>query len=606
LLLFSVVFLMPSASLLAQGTEEPLAVLRSWGPDDVPENVFGPQGIATDRWGNVYVTDHDRDRVWKFDSNGAYLTHWGDTGNGPGEFDWPYAVDVDDSGYVYVVDADNLRVQKFDSVGNYVLEWDIAWGASFPFYAPRGIAVSAYGDVYVTDITYHAVFAFDSQGTPVGHWGDEGSLPGQFLEPHGIDVAPSGDVYVADTLNRRIQVFDGSGGYLWSWSDGEPGINIGDLYDLAVDQFNNVYFMDGNGDVLRKFGPGGGLLSELHEFRQSRGVAVFGYGTVYGVDQQRNMVKKCGYPPAFSSIADIGGDQGRWVRLTWTPTLFDVTTMPTAVTAYGVYRRIDERVMESWDFIATVPARGDTIYNLVAPTLCDSTATGGVCWSVFAVTAFTSYGEFFDSAPDSGYSIDDIPPPLLGAPLVEEIMGELELQVTWDASGAPDLGHYAVYRGGAPDFVPSDPFTPYAESYDPSYVDGAVAPGETWYYRVAAFDDAGNFSGYSSAAGATVTTSTPSAVPWTLRLVGNTPNPFNPRTTIIFELPAAATVDLRVHDLTGRVVRTLAAGDAYGPGRHELVWDGTDAAGRDAASGVYVCRLVAVGETRNGHMVLVR
>ncbi len=86
----------------------------------------------------------------------------------------------------------------------------------------------------------------------------------------------------------------------------------------------------------------------------------------------------------------------------------------------------------------------------------------------------------------------------------------------------------------------------------------------------------------------------------------NRPNPFNPRTTIVFTLPATAAVDLRVFDLAGRVVRTIAAGDVYGPGRHELVWDGTDAAGRDAASGVYLCRLVTDGKTRIRRMALVR
>ncbi len=75
-------------------------------------------------------------------------------------------------------------------------------------------------------------------------------------------------------------------------------------------------------------------------------------------------------------------------------------------------------------------------------------------------------------------------------------------------------------------------------------------------------------------------------------LLPNRPNPFNPRTTIAYDLPRAADVLLTVHDLAGRRLRTLAQG-RRAAGRHEAVWDGRDAAGRGLASGVYVCRLRA-------------
>ena len=604
--LLTTVLLMTPAVVFAQGTEEPLTVLLSWGEPEVPEPFFGPEGIATDRWGNVYVTDRDEYCVWKFDANGAYLTRWGGPGSDPGEFEEPHALDVDENGFVYVVDGVNDRIQKFDSEGNFVLQWYTAWGtgpSAQPFFEPWGIAVSESGDVYVSDLSYHGIFAFDSQGNPIVHWGGQGSAFGEFYEPHGIDVGPTGNVYVADTMNRRIQVFDGSGVYLWSWRDGDPDINLREVLDLAVDSFGNVYFMDEYGEFMRKFGPDGSDLSVLDEFRESRGVAVFGYGTVYGVDQYNNEVRKCGYPPTLTSIVDVGDDQGRSVRLSWTPTLLDMSTMPTVVTGYGVYRRIDDKIMEAWDFVATVPARGDTVYNLVAPTLCDSTESG-VCWSVFAVTAFTPYGEFYDSPPDSGYSIDNLPPGVPAAPIVEEIEGALELRVSWDANAAPDLGHYAVYRGATPDFTPADPDLPDFETYDLTIVDAAVSPGETWYYRIGAFDDAGNFSGYSSATGVTVITG--AAVPRRLELVGAVPNPFNPRTKIVFELPVTSEVELILHDLTGRVIRTLAIDTPLGPGRHELAWDGADEMGRAVASGVYVCRLRAAGEIRTTRLMLIR
>jgi hypothetical protein len=72
----------------------------------------------------------------------------------------------------------------------------------------------------------------------------------------------------------------------------------------------------------------------------------------------------------------------------------------------------------------------------------------------------------------------------------------------------------------------------------------------------------------------------------------NSPNPFNPRTTIAFDLPEAQRVRLTVYAVDGRRVATLLD-ERRGPGRHEVVWSGRDAHGRAVASGTYFCRLEA-------------
>jgi flagellar hook assembly protein FlgD len=68
------------------------------------------------------------------------------------------------------------------------------------------------------------------------------------------------------------------------------------------------------------------------------------------------------------------------------------------------------------------------------------------------------------------------------------------------------------------------------------------------------------------------------------------PNPFNPRTTIAFELAEAATIELAVFDLRGRIVRVLESGPLP-IGRHQTIWDGQDDKGRAVPTGTYVCRL---------------
>ncbi len=86
----------------------------------------------------------------------------------------------------------------------------------------------------------------------------------------------------------------------------------------------------------------------------------------------------------------------------------------------------------------------------------------------------------------------------------------------------------------------------------------------------------------------------------------NAPNPFNPSTTIRFEVPDhAAAVRLRVYDPAGRLVRTLVD-EVRESGSHAAVWNGRDQAGRGVASGVYLVRLDVGGVSQMRSMVLAK
>jgi C1A family cysteine protease/putative hemolysin len=91
-----------------------------------------------------------------------------------------------------------------------------------------------------------------------------------------------------------------------------------------------------------------------------------------------------------------------------------------------------------------------------------------------------------------------------------------------------------------------------------------------------------------------------------LSLGPNTPNPFNPETTISFVLPDRAAVSLIICDSTGRVVRRLLNGEVKPSGRGAVIWDGRDDSGARAASGVYFCRLESKGRVLSRKMVLLK
>jgi hypothetical protein len=89
------------------------------------------------------------------------------------------------------------------------------------------------------------------------------------------------------------------------------------------------------------------------------------------------------------------------------------------------------------------------------------------------------------------------------------------------------------------------------------------------------------------------------------RIAGVAPNPFNPRTTVRYELAAAGAVELDVLDLAGRRVRTLVSGMRTA-GLHAAAWDGRDASGRSCAAGAYFVRLRAGAGTDIRKITLVK
>ncbi len=97
----------------------------------------------------------------------------------------------------------------------------------------------------------------------------------------------------------------------------------------------------------------------------------------------------------------------------------------------------------------------------------------------------------------------------------------------------------------------------------------------------------------------------PTAAPLPFRLEQNTPNPFNPRTVIVFSLRDASGADLTVYDVRGNMVWSADL-SGYGPGTHQVVWEGQDTSGTTLPSGVYFYRLVSGSAVDTKKMVLVR
>jgi len=88
-------------------------------------------------------------------------------------------------------------------------------------------------------------------------------------------------------------------------------------------------------------------------------------------------------------------------------------------------------------------------------------------------------------------------------------------------------------------------------------------------------------------------------------LIGNYPNPFNPTTTIAFDMARSGHVDVEVYNIRGQKVRVLVS-DVRGAGRHSVVWNGDDATGRSVGSGVYFYRMTTAGYSSVKKMLMMK
>ena len=336
--------------------------------------------------------------------------------------------------------------------------------------------------------------------------------------------------------------------------------------------------------------------------------------------------------PAIFLVTDYPDDQGRKVQITIRRSSLDTSESPVSITQYEIFRKIDQLLSESaddnetpshpapkyktstidppnrrypliegWEYIGAVTANHDPEYIVTVPTLSDSTASRGMYWSTFFVRAATEVPtNYYDSCPDSGYSIDNIPPSAPGSFTVIYVEGSGNV-LTWSLCTDEDFMYFRIYRGKSDDFIPFGGNL-VRSTIDTTWTD-PIPEGYRYQYKITTVDYAGNES--DSRSSAIATDADVPSIPGSFALYQNVPNPFNPTTHISFDIPRRTWAKLVIYNINGRCLRILLD-DIVDPGRKEIVWDGTDGFGRKVASGIYFYRLETANFTESKKMVLIR
>jgi tripartite motif-containing protein 71 len=255
-----------------------------------------PVEAAIDGSGDVWVTDHNNDRVEKFSATGQFLASYGSKGSGNGQFNGPTGIDINkSSGNVYVVDSGNDRIEELSSTGTFVRAFGTAGSGSGELNDPWGDKIDPSGDVWVADTKNNRVQEFSATGTFIAAYGSVGTGNAQFKEPEDIAFS-GGNMYVVDSGNNRVQELSMTGSYIKQFgSEGDYDGQFEKPEGIAVDSAGDIYIVDTGNDRIQEFTSSGAFLATFGSYGHGEGqlsdpggIAINAAGDVYVIDSGNN------------------------------------------------------------------------------------------------------------------------------------------------------------------------------------------------------------------------------------------------------------------------------------------------------------------------------
>ena len=175
---------------------------------------------------------------------------------------------------------------------------------------------------------------------------------------------------------------------------------------------------------------------------------------------------------------------------------------------------------------------------------------------------------------------------------------------TWSENPEDDIGYYVIDKSSEIDFIENE-YTRFI-SINTWFVDSTYTIGESAYYRLCAVDHVGNSGDFSETIQITVLTSeSKTAVPGQYALHQNFPNPFNPATTIQYEIKDAGDVTIEIFSVLGKRVKRYT-NLSQPAGYYSMKWMGKNEQNNYVGAGIYFYSLTVNGYTKTRKMVLLK
>ncbi len=563
-----------NASGAAQWTANGIGICTATGGQLVPELISDGGTGAILAWSDARVgTNYD---IYLQRVTAAGVPQWGTNGVAA----------------CTAVDEQQSAKLATDGAGGAIVTWfDRRSGTTYDVYVQRMSAAGV--PLWVADGTglatgsgsqYAPKIVTDGTGGAIVTWYDSRSLNddiyAQRISAAGAVQWTANGVALSSAVDDQYNptiVADGSGGAIVAWADRRNAADY-DLYAQRIERFGRL----GNPE------------------------------------------------PVITGVKDVRNDQGGYAKVSWSASYLDADpvygvldyriwrslpafalTTRQAALSRGITEDADDAAGSgkllvlpfatqgyAWEMIGTQAAAILPSYSYAAATAGDSVPDSNprTAFMVEARQSTSISGDRWFSAPDSGYSVDNIAPaapvPLTG------FYSAGTTRLAWNPNLETDLAGYRIYRGSGITFVPG-PANLVSAQADTGAVDAAGAP---YVYKVTAVDIHGN----ESLVATLIPTGTLDAQPGdgvaALAFTSVSPNPIAGEATLSFALPRAGRVQLEVLDVSGRRVAMVADG-AFAAGRHSLRWEARDATRSRLTPGVYLCRLSFEGRALTQRVV---